>query len=186
MPPLDTTVATFGGQPATASQDPQLTSWVVSLSQGDLEAFAAFYDATSGFVYGLVVTVLRCPASAARLTQEIYVEVWRDPNQLIHRQVTVLAVLVAMAHRRAVQVARSSDRSSPDNGYRRHRLSLPRVTRLDRAVLTPLQQEIVVLAYLGGYTVRQVSALLGVTPTNVRAALTGALTGLREANLATT
>jgi DNA-directed RNA polymerase specialized sigma24 family protein len=44
--------------------------------------------------------------------------------------------------------------------------------------LTPLQQEILVLSYLGGYTVRQVSALLSLPTASVKDALTGALLGL--------
>lgn len=169
--------------PATGHSASELASLLVSSARGDAEAFATFYDATSSYVYGLSVTVVRSPVAAARLTQQIYVDVWRDPRQLLSPKVTVLAVLVALTHRRAVDVARTNG-AMPPTGGRSSRLSLPRVNRLERAVLTPLQQEIVVLAYLGGYTVRQVATMLGLPSATVRAALTGALSGLQRARVA--
>ncbi len=195
MPPLNAPVAAEPAPPSASpplasppslepSPSSELASLLASSARGDAEAFAAFYDATSSYVYGLSLTVVRSPVLAARLTQQIYVDVWRDPSQLVSRKVTVLAVLVALTHRRAVEMARTSGPTPSDTGGRPARLSLPRATRLERAVLTPLQQEIVVLAYLGGYTVRQVSAMLGLPAATVRAALTGALSGLSRAGVA--
>ena len=47
-------------------------------SRGHEEAFAELYDRTSQRIYGIILRVLRSPDHAAEVTQEVYVEVWRQ------------------------------------------------------------------------------------------------------------
>jgi RNA polymerase sigma-70 factor (ECF subfamily) len=163
-------------------------------ASGDTDAYAAFYDATSPLVYGLVLTVVRSRSDADRVVKDIYLDLWRRPDLLTGR-LTLLTALLCLTQRRAVQAARQDVPEgarvpeAPLAGVptkvslrravsRRQRLSLPRATSLPARQLTPLQQEILVLSYLGGYTVRQVSALLSLPTASVKDALTGALLGL--------
>ena len=47
-------------------------------SRGHEDAFAELYDLTSQRIHGIILRVLRSPDHAAEVTQEVYVEVWRQ------------------------------------------------------------------------------------------------------------
>lgn len=151
---------------------------------GDTAAFGEFYDATSSLVYGLVLTVVRSSSEAEHVTGAVYLEVWQQPDALLTGRLTLLTALLCLTQRRAVESARTSvatARPLRRGPSRRTRLSLPRASRLQARMLSPQQQEILVLSYLGGYTVGQVSSLLSLPTDAVREALTSALLGLAPA-----
>jgi RNA polymerase sigma-70 factor, ECF subfamily len=64
-----------GGREAEAAH---LVSLMALCSRGHEDAFAELYDLTSQRIYGIVLRVLRSPDHAAEVTQEVYVEVWRQ------------------------------------------------------------------------------------------------------------
>ena len=47
-------------------------------ARGHEDAFAELYDLTSSRIYAIMLRVLRSPDHAAEVTQEVYVEVWRQ------------------------------------------------------------------------------------------------------------
>jgi len=51
---------------------------LIAAGRGDLDAFATFYDRTAPVVFGLLRGVLGQPARAARATQRVYLQLWRD------------------------------------------------------------------------------------------------------------
>jgi RNA polymerase sigma-70 factor (ECF subfamily) len=71
-------------------------------SRGHEDAFAELYDLTSQRIYGIVLRVLRSPDHAAEVTQEVYVEVWRQSARYSSDRGSVIAWMTTMAHRRAV------------------------------------------------------------------------------------
>ena len=166
---------------ADALLNSRLLVWLNRSAAGDTEAFAALYDATSCRIYGLVLTVVRSRCRAAEVTQAVYVEIHHRAATICTGSAAPLAAMLSLAHRRAVEEVRGLGGEpgtatlaevAPD---KRERLSLPRSTRLQTVLLDPVQQEVLVLAYLGGYTVRQVSALLSLPTATVRRAITTAL-----------
>ena len=80
---------------------------MASCATGDQAAFAELYELTVRRVYGTVLKVLRSPDHAQEVTQEVYVEVWRQAPRYTAEKGSVLAWLAAMAHRRAVDRVRS-------------------------------------------------------------------------------
>ena len=50
---------------------------VGQVARGDSRAFEALYDELSSAVYGLARRVVRDPARAEDVTQEVFLEVWR-------------------------------------------------------------------------------------------------------------
>jgi RNA polymerase sigma-70 factor (ECF subfamily) len=56
----------------------RLADLVARSSRGHEDAFAQLYDLTSARIHGLVLRVLRSAEHAAEVTQEVYVEVWRQ------------------------------------------------------------------------------------------------------------
>ena len=135
-------------------------------SRGHEEAFAELYDRTSQRIYGIILRVLRSPDHAAEVTQEVYVEVWRQSARFSSAKGSVIAWITTMAHRRAVDRVRSvSSEVARDERYAFHgtdreidqvwdgveqRLDVERVRR-GMASLTPIQREALTLAYFGGH-----------------------------------
>jgi RNA polymerase sigma-70 factor (ECF subfamily) len=165
-------------------------------SRGHEDAFAELYDLTSQRVYGIVLRVLRSPDHAAEVTQEVYMEVWRQSARYSPDKGSVIAWMTTMAHRRAVDRVRSvSSEVARDERYAVHggereidqvwdgveqRLDIERV-RKGMASLTPIQREALTLAYFGGYTQSQVAQLLKLPLGTVKTRIRDGLIGLRDA-----
>ena len=165
-------------------------------SRGHEDAFAELYDLTSQRIYGIVLRVLRSPDHAAEVTQEVYVEVWRQSARYSSGKGSVIAWMTTMAHRRAVDRVRSvSSEVARDERYALHggereidqvwdgveqRLDVERV-RKGMASLTAIQREALTLAYFGGYTQSQVAQLLHLPLGTVKTRIRDGLIGLRDA-----
>jgi RNA polymerase sigma-70 factor (ECF subfamily) len=76
-------------------------------ARGHEDAFAELYDLTSQRIHGIILRVLRSPDHAAEVTQEVYVEVWRQSARYSPDKGSVIAWMTTMAHRRAVDRVRS-------------------------------------------------------------------------------
>ena len=144
------------------------------VARGDLGAFDALYGVLSAPVYGLARRVVRDPARAEEVTQEVFLDVWRQATRFDRRRGQARTWVLTMAHRRAVDAVRSSEASR----VREQKVSLMETDVVegpeDEVVaagerdavhrcleaLTPLQLESVQLAYFRGYTYPQVAALL--------------------------
>ena len=156
-------------------------------SRGDQQAFARVYDATSTKMYGLVLRVLRNPAMAEEVTQECYLEIWRQATRYEAEQGSALAWMLTIAHRRAVDRVRAveaADRRDVHYEQSSHtaahdstaeaaesRIEALRV-RAALQGLTEAQREAIELAYFGGYTHTEVAAMLdlplGTAKTRIR------------------
>jgi RNA polymerase sigma-70 factor (ECF subfamily) len=162
---------------------------------GDEPAFAELYRRVAPAVFGLVTKVVRNPAQAEEVTQEVFVELWRTAPRFDPARGTARSWIMTCAHRRAVDRVRSAERAArrDDLAGRRDQgrpydevveqvetsLERERVRRgLD--VLTDLQREAVVLAYYGGYTHREIAELLGVPSGTVKTRLRDGLIRLRD------
>ncbi len=101
------TVDTMRSQTQTA----ELVELLARVAGGDQTAFAGFYDATSRTVFGIVLSVLRDRAQAEEVTQEVYVDAWKSAPRFNPSQGSPSAWLNTIAHRKAVDRVRSSERS---------------------------------------------------------------------------
>ena len=54
----------------------RLNDLLVAFAAGDTHAFSEFYDALAPLVYGVTLHVLRNPALAEEVAQDVFVEVW--------------------------------------------------------------------------------------------------------------
>ena len=140
--------------------------------------------------------MLRSSDHAAEVTQEIYVEVWRQSARFDAAKGSVLAWMTTMAHRRAVDRVRSvSSEVARDERYAvagterdvdhvwesvAQKMDVERV-RKGMESLTPIQREALTLAYFGGYTQSQVASLLKLPLGTVKTRIRDGLIGLRDA-----
>ncbi len=171
----------------------RLTVLMQLMAKGDSAAFADFYDATSAYVYGIALTVLRSPALAAEASEEIYADVWRQAPGFDAQRSSVLAWLMSLAHRRVAARVRTVDQDALPDRYAALaavELDLPaQHTSRDEAEparralrsLSEDERQAVTLAYFGGYSQAEVAHLLGLPLHVVQALIRDGLAGLRDA-----
>lgn len=183
---------------ATPPLEPRLTRAEDLLKQiafGDLPAFETLYSRVSGPVYGLARRVLRNPATAEEVAQEVLLWVWREAARYDETQGSAMAWIMTIAHRRAVDRVRSEQsmtarqeraaQHTVETSY--DEVSEDVLNRLDResvrhclATLTATQRESVTLAYYDGHTYREVGEILGVPLGTVKTRIRDGLIRLRD------
>ena len=77
------------------------------VAAGDEAAFASLYDQLAPAVFGVVRRVVRDPAQTEEVTQEVFVELWRQAGRFDASRASVKTWAVMIAHRRAVDRVRS-------------------------------------------------------------------------------
>jgi RNA polymerase sigma-70 factor (ECF subfamily) len=164
-----------------------LVDLMARVATADNAAFAELYDLTNRRVYGIVLKVLRSHEHAQEVTQEVYVEIWRQAPKYASEKGSVIAWIATMAHRRAVDRVRSvsseiarNERYAYSDQERESDEVWERVAQqhdVERvrgalATLTPIQQQAVQLAYYDGLTQSQIAKAinlpLGTVKTRVR------------------
>jgi RNA polymerase sigma-70 factor, ECF subfamily len=174
----------------------RLAELVALSAHGHEDAFAELYDLTAARVYGVVLRVLRSTDHATEVTQEVFLEVWRQAGRYSPEKGSVLGWMTTMAHRRAVDRVRSvSSEAARDERYAaatadrpvddvgagvEQRLDAERVRRAMEC-LTAIQREAITLAYFGGYSQSQVAQLLNLPLGTVKTRIRDGLIGLRDA-----
>jgi len=191
-----------GGQPSgsdpaePATGDPELAGLLAAAARGNEQAFAAFYDRTSPRVYGMVLRVVRDPAQAAEVTQDVYLQIWREAARFDAKLGSVLSWLLMIAHRRAVDRVRSARTATlRDDRYALSQADRPYdevseqvhasldAQRVRTALhdLTDTQREAISLAYFAGYTHREIAALLDLPLGTAKTRIRDGLIRLRDA-----
>jgi RNA polymerase sigma-70 factor (ECF subfamily) len=185
-------------QPAAGRQASatRLAELVALSAHGEEDAFAELYDLTAARIHGVVLRVLRSPDHAAEVTQEVFVEVWRQAARYSPEKGSVLAWMTTIAHRRAVDRVRSvASEAARDERYAAASAE-PDVddvwagvepgldagwVRKGMASLTAIQREAITLAYFGGYSQSQLAQLLNLPLGTVKTRIRDGLIGLRAA-----
>jgi RNA polymerase sigma-70 factor (ECF subfamily) len=177
-----------------ARQAVRLADLVQRAGRGDAWAFADLYDETSTLVYGMALSIMQSSSLAARLTPEIYAEVWQQAPRYDPSRGT-LAWLLSIAHRHLVEQVRAlSQDAAPQrhavlNGdsrfdHLRHEggsRSNAERTRMAWGLLQPIHRDAVALAYFGGYSQTDVARILGLPLGEVKARIRNGLAALHAA-----
>lgn len=183
-------------RPGREAESAHLVDLMERSARGHEDAFAELYDLTSRRVHAVILRVLRSADHAAEVTQEVYIEIWRQSARYAPNKGSVMAWMVTMAHRRAVDRVRSvSSEVARDERYAvvgqeretdqvwdgvEQKLDVERV-RKGMTSLTEIQREALTLAYFGGYTQSQVAQLLKLPLGTVKTRIRDGLIGLRDA-----
>jgi RNA polymerase sigma-70 factor (ECF subfamily) len=181
------------GPAAGQAVEADLEGLICGAARGDEAAFEAVCARAGPAVFGVVRTVVRDPGQVEEVCQEVLLEVWRVASRFEPGRGSALAWVTTIAHRRAVDRVRSEHRSAERQlRAATHQIDYDEVAeaveaRLDRervrrclGSLTSVQHESVTLAYYGGYTLRQVAALLAVPEGTVKTRMRDGLIRLRD------
>lgn len=182
------------GTPYGGLRDGQLVELVAQQDAGALEAL---YDRYGRAAYSLARRILTEETLAQDVVQEVFLSLWRDARRFDAGRGTVATYLLSMTHHRAVDVVRreenlrrwrTSDEGlelAPDPKARVEDEVEASERRTEvRAALKDLpepQRQALLLAYFGGYTQREVAALVGVPLGTVKTRMAAGMRKMKEA-----
>jgi len=163
------------------------------VARGDSSAFEQLYDELAAAVFGLARRVVRDPARAEDVTQEVFLEVWRKAPRFDSTLGKAKTWVMTIAHRRAVDAVRRSEsqkrydqKAAPDEVSHDEPADALISAEEHRAVddcletLTELQLESVRLAYFNGYTYNEVATLLDKPLPTIKTRMRDGLIRLRD------
>ncbi|WP_395640786.1 ECF RNA polymerase sigma factor SigK [Pseudolysinimonas sp.] len=178
-----------------SAQDLSIESLLRDVAQGNRAAFAEMYDRISSRVMGLVTRLLRDRAQSEEVTQEVFLEIWQQASKFDSNRGSGMAWVLTMAHRRAIDRIRASQKSHERDlriGIRDMERDFDQVSesveirveneRVKHAMsrLTQLQREAVILAYYGGYSHSEMAEILGIPLGTVKTRLRDGMIRLRD------
>lgn len=164
------------------------------VARGDEAAFAAVYDCLGASVYGLARRVIRDPARAEEISQEVFIQVWQTAARFDPTRGHAKSWVLTLAHRRAVDAVRH-DQAATNRENRYDWSHGPDFDEVEETVtisleheqvrrcmegLTELQREAVNLAYYQGYTYAEVAESLGANAATVKTRMRDGIVRLRD------
>jgi RNA polymerase sigma-70 factor (ECF subfamily) len=163
------------------------------VARGDATAFESLYDELSAAVFGLARRVVRDPARAEDVTQEVFLEVWRKASRFDSSLGRAKTWVMTIAHRRAVDAVRRNEAAKRSDLHGRpaevsHDEPADALIEAEEhgavreclATLTDLQLESVRLAYFNGYTYNEVATLLDKPLPTIKTRMRDGLIRLRD------
>lgn len=146
----------------------------------DVGAFQALYERYGNLVYSTCVRVIRDGHAAEDLVQEIFLRIWRKPEQYVAQKGRFSTWLISVTRNRAVDEVRSRGRryrhetASPEEQER----ELPATEKYDPSLTSELtdqrrlivaalsglpgeQRQAIEMAYFGGLTQQEIAERLG-------------------------
>lgn len=181
--------------PEDGSAGDHAADLLVRVASGDQGAFADLYDLLSPRVFALILRVLVNRSQSEEILQEVFLEVWQSASRFAPNKGQGRAWVLTIAHRRAVDRVRSSQSSTDrdnrigvrDLGVAHDVVAEAVESRMEGervaaalAVLSEAQQEALILAYYGGYSQSEVSAMTGVPLGTIKTRMRDGLSRLRQ------
>ncbi len=158
---------------------------------GDGQAMATLYDRYSKVVYSVALRVLRDPASAEDILQEIFMQVWRSPAKFVATRGSLGGWLAVVARNRSIDRLR---RKRPTEQVEEMNLATPGnladeaerniMTERARVVILQLpyeQRKTLEMAFFDGLTHSEIAEMTGDPLGTVKTRIRSALLTLRKA-----
>lgn len=166
------------------------------MARREQSALASFYDQTHRLVFGLLLTLLRERSTAERVLLEVYEQVWQQAEQAQNQPYTVLAWLMLLTRKLALERLRTLPKQQPTGQWlNANSLAEPSGTtissecaevterrhRVRRALmrLPAEQRRALELACFAGLTCTEIASQLGRTPAEIKTQLAAGMHTLR-------
>jgi RNA polymerase sigma-70 factor, ECF subfamily len=169
------------------------TTLLTLVRRGDEAAMASLYDRYATIVYSVALRVLRHSASAEEILGEMFIEIWRRPEDLLGVRGSLGAWLAVVARNRAIDalrrrpsfetIAEISLASMYDLSSEEERATLADRTREEVARFSIEQRRIFGMAFFDGLTHGEIAEMTGETPMVVKLKIRDTLLTLRRASL---
>jgi RNA polymerase sigma-70 factor (ECF subfamily) len=164
---------------------------LVSVQKGDEYAMASLFDRYSRVVYSVALRVLRDPASAEDVLQEVFMQIWRNPGSFVATRGSLGGWLAVVARNRSIDMLRrkrpteqiedlalASNYNLADEAERNSMMEKARgVIRL----LPVEQRKTLEMAFFDGLTHSEIAEMTGDPLGTVKTRIRSALTLLRKA-----
>jgi RNA polymerase sigma-70 factor (ECF subfamily) len=169
---------------------------VVAVGRWHQQALAEIYRRHGGAVHALARRILRSDPPAEEITQEVFLDLWKNPEKFDAQRGTLRSFLLARTHGKSVDFVRSevarrkreerTSRETATAGYDiDHEVWDMAVAGQVQEALVALPDELrhpIELAYFGGHTYREVAVMLEQPEGTVKSRIRSGLVKLR-ANL---
>ena len=173
-----------------------LRDCLVAICEQDQKALARFYDLTVSRVYGVALRIVRNDDLAEEVVSDVYMQVWRDAARYDDSRGRVLGWVLIIARSRALDLLRRQDEAfshpdpydlvaEPETGQRGPQ-DLLEATQSNTALhaameqLTPLQRQLLSLAFFRGLTHSEIVEHSGIPLGSVKTHIRRALSVLRD------
>ena len=174
--------------PPSTDDDASLLALV---QRGDEAAMAALFDRYSKVVYSVALRVLRDPASAEDILQEIFMQIWRSPDSFIATRGSLGGWLAVVSRNRSIDRLR---RKRPMESVEDIGLASPfnLADEAERNIMIGKAREVIVLlpvdqrktlemAFFDGLTHSEIAEMTGDPLGTVKTRIRSALLTLRKA-----
>lgn len=161
------------------------------IAKGDAAAMTTLYDRYSRIVYSVSLRVLRDPASAEDVLQEIYMQIWRAPASFVSTRGSLGGWLAVVARNRSIDALRRRRptdsvedvilASSCDLAAEAERNTLIERARRVLTTLPPEQRKTLEMAFFDGLTHAEIAEMTGDPLGTVKTRIRSALISLRKA-----
>ena len=161
------------------------------VQRGDEQAMAALFDRYSKVVYSVALRVLRDPASAEDVLQEIFMQIWRRPDGFIATRGSLGGWLAVVSRNRSIDALRRkrpteqvdemvlpSSYNLADEAERNGMMDKARVVIQK---LPPEQRKTLEMAFFDGLTHSEIAEMTGDPLGTVKTRIRSALLTLRKA-----
>jgi RNA polymerase sigma-70 factor (ECF subfamily) len=164
---------------------------LASVQRGEESAMASLFDRYSKVVYSVALRVLRDPASAEDVLQEVFMQIWRNPNGFIATRGSLGGWLAVVARNRSIDALRRKrpseqvDDMELASNYNlaneAERNSLMEKARGVIRLLPMEQRKTLEMAFFDGLTHSEIAEMTGDPLGTVKTRIRSALTSLRKA-----
>src|SRR5205085_5031096 len=182
-------------KPTATEAELRQADLIRAVADGDHQALAALYDATSRTVYGLLLRILSDASAAEEVLLDVYTQAWRQAAAYSQQRGTPLAWLTTIARSRAIdrlrrgrqeqqrtepleEAAYSASGESAEEEVRAGEVRA--VVRATLDALAPEQREVIELAYYGGMSHSEIAAARGLPLGTVKTRTRLGMMRLRE------
>lgn len=191
--PIDPLARSFSSDPAIrGAADPEASdvALIGRVQQRDQVAMTVIFDRYGTMVYSVALRVLKDPAGAEDVMQQIFFEVWQNPRNFAAGRGSLAGWLAVVSRNRAVDVLR---RRKPSDSVEEVELAaetnlaaeaerniMMEKVRTHLDALPRDQQHQVQLAFFEGLSHSEIAAQTGVPLGTVKSRIRSALISLRE------